>query len=87
MVLGWVNQAWPNCQLLGTVGCHLCEQAEALLMPWVAYGLQVECVDITEILAHYERYEQRIPVLQRLDTGAELDWPFDARQLRMFLSD
>ena len=23
----------PECQLFGTLGCHLCEQAESLLMP------------------------------------------------------
>ena len=32
------------------------------------------------------RYGERIPVLRREDTGAELDWPFDADALRAFLS-
>lgn len=86
MISGSTHQQWPACQLFGTLGCHLCEQAEALLMPWVADGLQVECVDITDQVAHYERYERRIPVLQRQDTGAELNWPFDIRQLQVFLS-
>lgn len=32
----------PECQLFGTLGCHLCEVAEALLMPFVEHGLLVE---------------------------------------------
>ena len=31
------------------------------------------------------RYGERIPVLRREDSGAELDWPFDAGTLRAFL--
>ena len=31
------------------------------------------------------RYGDRIPVLRREDSGAELDWPFDAGALRAFL--
>ena len=30
-------------------------------------------------------YGTRVPVLRREDTGAELDWPFDAAQVRGFL--
>ena len=30
-------------------------------------------------------YGSRVPVLRREDTGAELDWPFDAPRLRVFL--
>ncbi|MCO3065701.1 hypothetical protein FA243_27335, partial [Pseudomonas aeruginosa] len=36
----------PECQLFGTLGCHLCEVAEAVLMPFVEHGLLVELVDI-----------------------------------------
>ena len=38
----------PECQLFGTLGCHLCEVAEALLMPFVEHGLLVELIDIAE---------------------------------------
>jgi hypothetical protein len=38
----------PECQLFGTLGCHLCEVAEAELMPFVEHGLLVELVDIAE---------------------------------------
>ena len=30
-------------------------------------------------------YGARVPVLRREDTGAELDWPFDADAVRRFL--
>lgn len=75
----------PECQLFGTLGCHLCEQAEALLMPLVTHGLLVELVDIAEREAWVEDYGLRIPVLRRLDNGAELDWPFEADQVVAFL--
>lgn len=75
----------PACQLFGTLGCHLCELAEAQLMPLVAAGLQVEVVDIVERAEWVERYGVRIPVLLRLDTEAELGWPFDTAQAAAFL--
>lgn len=75
----------PECQLLGTLGCHLCEQAEALLMPFVAQGLSVELLDIAEDEALLTRYALTIPALRRIDTGAELLWPFDQRQICMLL--
>ena len=75
----------PECQLFGTLGCHLCELAEAELMPLVEHGLLVERVDIAESEAMFEAYGLRIPVLRRVDTGEELDWPFDAAQVVNFL--
>ena len=77
----------PECQLFGTLGCHLCEVAEAELMPLVEHGLMVELVDIAENEGCYETYSLRIPVLRRTDTGAELDWPFDTDQVVLFLID
>ncbi len=76
----------PECQLFGTLGCHLCEVAEAVLMPFVEHGLLVELVDIGDSEAQVEIYGLRIPVLRRDDTGAELNWPFDADQVAAFLS-
>jgi len=76
---------WPSCQLFGTLGCHLCEQAENLLMPWIAQGLQVELIDISEYPNWFERYSLTIPVLRNTENGAELYWPFDASMLRDFL--
>ncbi|WP_455887412.1 glutaredoxin family protein [Pseudomonas rustica] len=75
----------PECQLFGTLGCHLCEVAEAVLMPFVDHGLLVELVDIAESEPMIERYGLIIPVLRRCDTAAELHWPFDAEQVVAFL--
>lgn len=75
----------PECQLLGTLGCHLCEVAEALLMPFVESGLLVELIDIAEHEGMVDRYGLRIPVLRRCDTGAELGWPFEGSQVADFL--
>lgn len=74
----------PECQLFGTLGCHLCELAEEELMPLVEHGLLVELIDIAENEDWVEDYGLRIPVLRRVDTGAELDWPFDAEQIVAF---
>lgn len=77
----------PECQLFGTLGCHLCEVAQGVLMPFVEHGLLVDVVDIAESESLTEIYGLRIPVLRRNDTGEELDWPFDsADQVAMFLS-
>ena len=75
----------PECQLFGTLGCHLCEIAEAEVMPLVERGLLVELVDITDPQDLTDVYGLRIPVLRRVDTGAELDWPFDTQQVVAFL--
>ena len=75
----------PECQLFGTLGCHLCEVAEKTLMELVEHGLLVELVDISEREEWVEDYGLRIPVLRRVDTGAELDWPFDEDQVVAFL--
>ncbi|MFK7698836.1 glutaredoxin family protein [Pseudomonas caspiana] len=75
----------PECQLFGTLGCHLCEVAEAELMPLVEHGLLVELVDIGDSERLFESYALRIPVLRRVDTGAELDWPFSVERVVSFL--
>lgn len=54
-------------------------------MPLVEYGLLVELIDIAERSDWVEDYGLRIPVLRRVDTGAELDWPFEAEQVVSFL--
>lgn len=77
----------PECQLFGTLGCHLCEFAEAELMPLIEHGLLVELVDIAEQETLNDAYSLRIPVLRRVDTGAELDWPFDTAQVVTFLAE
>lgn len=77
----------PECQLLGTLGCHLCEVAEGVLLPFVEHGLLVELIDIAEHENWVDIYGLRIPVLRRVDSGAELNWPFDGDLVAAFLLD
>lgn len=77
---------YPECQLFITAHCHLCEQAEAEVMPWVERGLWVELIDIVDHPQFCASYQMRIPVLRRVDTGGELDWPFEIEQLGAFLA-
>ncbi len=71
-----------DIRLYGTNCCHLCDEAKALLR---AAGIEVDYVDIAEDNELIERYGIRIPVLKRVDTGAELGWPFDAPAISRFL--
>ena len=72
--------------LYSTDGCHLCEEAEALLASALATGRgrPWRVVDIANDDALFARYGWHIPVLRRAD-GEELRWPFDADRLRAFL--
>lgn len=72
--------------LYGTVGCHLCHEAKALVegLPEVERWCLIE----RDIAGHdelYDRYGTRIPVLQRADDSRELDWPFETEQVRRLL--
>ena len=76
-----------HCELFGTLGCHLCEDAEQLLQPFVAQGLLVELLDIIDCPQWLERYALTIPVLRRVDTGQELNWPFDQQAVLKLLNN
>ena len=66
-------------ELLTTLGCHLCEQAEALLRQ-AAPLAEIVKVDIAEDDALIEAYGERIPVLRY--AGRELGWPFGLLDVR-----
>ena len=72
--------------LYSTGGCHLCEEAEQLLVDLrgVVPGLAWEVVDIADDDGLFERYGWSIPVVAD-ETGRELRWPFDAAALRAFV--
>ena len=76
-----------NLTLFGTTACHLCEECLMLTRPLQGNGILVRQVDIAEDATLLERYQLRIPVLRRDDTGAELDWPFSLGQLLDWLGD
>ena len=68
--------------LYGTEFCHLCDEAEAVLRE---IGIAADYIDIADDDEFLEKYGTRIPVLQRMDTGAELGWPFDAANVLEFM--
>lgn len=79
----------PSVTLYTTLGCHLCEDAAELLR---SYSGTVQAVDIIEVEisdtdALIERYGIRIPVVAIPNTGIELGWPFNAEQLKKFLTN
>ncbi len=69
-------------RLYGTEHCHLCDEAEHILR---VNGITVHYVEIRGDERLQARYGLRIPVLQRMDTGAELGWPFDVELVVAFL--
>lgn len=75
----------PKILLFTTLGCHLCEQAAALIR---SVGGNPELVEIADDDQLFERYGLRIPVVALSHPGesaAELEWPFDETQLRRWL--
>jgi hypothetical protein len=66
--------------LYATTGCHLCEQAQQLIIR--VLGAPVHEVDIAENELLMTDYAEHIPVLHRLDTGAEIRWPFAAEDIQ-----
>ena len=70
-----------------TSHCHLCEQAEALLIVSLDPArFEVYAIDIADDDRLLERYGTRIPVLRRESDGAELGWPFGPEDLAGFLA-
>ncbi len=69
-------------RLYGTAFCHLCDEAKAILQE---IGIEAHYIDIADDDELLEKYGIRIPVLERLDTAAELGWPFDADSVIRFL--
>jgi hypothetical protein len=64
--------------------CHLCDQAVIVLVQARAGDFEPRWIDADVELE--QRYGLRVPVLRREDTGAELEWPFDAGRVRDFLA-
>lgn len=78
--------------LYTTSGCHLCEEAAALLEPVLAYikqevgqDIRLREQEISESEALVEVYGVRIPVVQIEGVSQELGWPFDQSQAYKFI--
>lgn len=71
--------------LLGTSGCHLCEEAELIMA--TCNNVEIEIIDIAEQEQWQEKYAIRIPVLYHEETAGELGWPFTQQQVQLFLKE
>ena len=63
--------------------CHLCDAALDVLAQAGAPEFDSVWIDGDAVLE--ARYGERVPVLRDEDTGAELDWPFDAAAVAEFV--
>jgi hypothetical protein len=70
--------------LFSTSHCHLCDLAVEMVMH-VNEPHNLQIIDIADDAYLLELYGLRIPVLRRLDTKAELNWPFSIESLNIFL--
>lgn len=72
--------------LMSTQHCHLCEEAEAMLVQLLnPLAHQIEVADVAEDDLLLARYGVRIPVLINEQSQAELSWPFSMAALSAFL--
>lgn len=78
------EQVW---QLYGTLGCHLCEQAEQLLQQFSdTRPIRVQQIDIAELPeAESAPLATQIPVLQTAQQ--RLLWPFSLADLMRVYSE
>ena len=72
-----------NLVLYATSNCHLCEQAQRII--YTTLGAYVQEIDIVDDERLVENYGLRIPVLRCAETGVEIDWPFDGKDIRLLV--
>jgi len=72
--------------LYTTSHCHLCEQAEAMLIHLKSrYRINWLLQEISDDDGLIEKYGIRIPVIARIDNQAELNWPFTENDIVMLI--
>lgn len=65
--------------------CELCDHAMEVYRELSPVNTSLESLNIREDTELYHLYAVRIPVIKRMDTQAELCWPFDVKMLEQFL--
>lgn len=74
--------------LLGTSGCHLCEQAAEILAEVLPIKpISVHEIDIAEQIEWQAVYALRIPVLVHEESGRAIGWPFSSIELLKFIDE
>lgn len=71
-------------KLFTTSSCHLCEQAESILLS-LEQTQHFTLIDIAEDDTLVDLYGFKIPVLQRTDNLTELNWPFTVNDILIFI--
>ena len=79
-----ILRMFKQVNLYATSHCNLCELAHAIVLQ------MQDCITVNIIEIAYDEtlladYGLRIPVLKRLDTQTELNWPFSEMEVRAFL--
>jgi hypothetical protein len=76
----------PSLTLIGKPGCHLCDDARAVVTEVLAdfEGVTLAELSILDDAALFERYEEEIPVLL-IDGAVHNIWRIDADRLRAAL--
>jgi glutaredoxin len=69
--------------LYGTMGCHLCDDAERVLQ---TLGLTYKTIDIIDDNRLLEKFATSIPVLENTEESY-LFWPFNETQVTTWLSE
>ena len=76
-----------NLKLYSTSHCHLCEQAEGMLISIVKlHPITWQTIEIIDDEALLSLYGTSIPVIRRVDTNEELAWPFTKREIEQLIS-
>ncbi len=74
--------------LLGTSGCHLCEEAEDIIATCSLEPdkVSIESLDIAEQEQYQADFALYIPVLYHPDSSKRLNWPFNAEHVHEFIA-
>jgi glutaredoxin len=77
-----------NVALYTTLGCHLCDEALAMLKHLQAHEkslilAEIEIADCEKLMAEYGI---RIPVITADNSEGDLGWPFTIEELTQFLN-
>jgi hypothetical protein len=86
MMEKYPNKNCAHYILYSTSACHLCEQAEAILLDLpLSTDIVLEVIDIAEDDQLVAQYGIKIPVLQCQQSMQELCWPFGHTQVQAFI--
>ena len=74
-------------KLYTTLGCHLCDEAMALIRHLQVEGIDIEirAIEIADSDDLMSTYGIRIPVVTSNESIGDIGWPFTLEELRIFL--